>query len=153
MAIPQPRRGRRLTFLFLFYAGALTLIVFWPSPVDAGSAGMIQHLLTGLHSAGVPGWVGYPLVEFAANVVLFVPFGVFAAARLPGRFAWLAAVAGVAASCSIETVQHFLLPARYATAQDILANTAGAALGALAVYVAQRRREAQTRRTAILPRS
>lgn len=153
MLIPHTGRRRGLAVSALFYTGALTLIVFWPSPVDTGSAGMIRTTLAALHSLGIPERVDYSVVEWTANVGLFVPFGLFCAALLTRRFVWLAAVAGLAASCSIETVQHLLLPARYASVHDVLANSLGAALGAVAVYDTRRRRNAARLRAAILPRS
>ncbi|MCQ2001783.1 VanZ family protein [Arthrobacter zhaoxinii] len=140
VVIPGTQRRRRLAGLFLLYIGALALIAFWPSPVDAGSAGTLQKILGALHARGVPGWVNYTLVESAANVVLFVPFGVLAAAYLAERYAWFAAVVGVAVSCAIETGQHLFLPARFATVHDVMANSLGAALGTLAVYAIRSRK-------------
>lgn len=82
----------------------------------------------------MPGWINYSFVESIANVVLFIPFGGLAAAWLPTRWTWLAAVAGIATSCIIESVQAFMLPNRFATIYDVNANSLGAALGCLAVY-------------------
>ncbi|MCQ1987800.1 VanZ family protein [Arthrobacter sp. zg-Y844] len=140
LVIRDRRRRRLLAGLFLLYIGVVALIAFWPSPVDAGSAGTLRAVLTALHSRGVPEWVDYTLVESAANVALFIPFGVLAAAYLTDRFAWLAAVVGMAASCAIEAGQHVFLPARYATVHDVIANSLGAALGTLAVYASRSRK-------------
>lgn len=134
------RRRRTLAVLFLLYIGALALIAFWPSPVDEGSAGTLKSVLAALHESGVPGWVNYTLVEATANVALFLPFGVLAAAYLSERSAWLAAVAGIAVSCAIEYGQHLFLPARFATVHDVIANSLGAVLGTLMVYVWRSRR-------------
>ncbi|MCQ1951090.1 VanZ family protein [Arthrobacter sp. zg-Y859] len=141
LVIRDRRRRRLLAGLFLLYIGAVGFIAFWPSPVDAGSAGTLRAVLTALHSHGVPVWVNYALVESVANVVLFVPFGVLAAAYLTARFAWLAAVVGMAASCAIEAGQHVFLPARYATVYDVIANSLGVALGTLVVYAARSRKD------------
>ena len=127
-------KRRRLAALFLLYTGVLTLIVFWPSPVDANYSGILRRTLSQLHGAGVPGWVDYAFVETVANVMLFVPFGAVAAAWLNEQRMWLAAVGGIAASCVIETAQAALLPHRFATVYDVTANSLGAALGCLAVY-------------------
>nr|WP_269440192.1 VanZ family protein [Arthrobacter sp. zg-Y769] len=126
----------------MLYLGALAVIAFWPSPVDAGSAGTLRAILDALQAHGVPGWVNYTLVESVANVVLFVPFGVLAAAYLTDRFAWLAAVVGIAVSCAIEAGQHIFLPARYATVHDVVANSLGAVLGTLVVYAVRSRKAA-----------
>ncbi|WAP51144.1 VanZ family protein [Arthrobacter sp. ATA002] len=128
------RQRRTLALLFFLYIGAVALIVFWPSPVDQNSAGTLRAILGRLHGAGVPGWINYDFVENIANVVMFLPFGVLAAAWLDRERAWLAAVAGIAASCAIETAQAVLLPNRVATIYDVTANSLGAALGCVAVY-------------------
>ena len=139
--IRDKRRRRLLAGLFFLYIGVLALIAFWPSPVDAGAAATLREMLDTLHLRGVPGWVDYTFVESAANVILFIPFGILAAAYLSERFAWLAAVVGMAASCAIEAGQHIFLPARYATIHDVIANSLGAVLGTLAVYAVRGRKE------------
>lgn len=142
MTSPKGNSRRRglLRVVFLLYIGVLAAVVFWPSPVDAGSADTLQSLLDTLHRHGLPRTVDYAVVESAANVALFVPFGLLGAACLSERAAWLAAAAGAALSCAVEAGQYLLLPDRYATLNDVLANTLGAALGTLAVYAFRGRR-------------
>ena len=78
------------------------------------------------------------VVDFAANVLLFAPFGF--GLVLAGT-TWLrATLAGLALTLGIELVQAFVLTGRYASAGDVLANTAGALLGALAARWLLRRR-------------
>ena len=126
----QERIRRRAGILFLVYVVALAFIAFWPSPVDANSAGSaLRSGLRWLHEHGVPEWLNYNLVEAGANVVLFLPFGFLGALSLGPHLTWLAAVGGVGASVAIELGQHLLLTDRYATLQDVLANSLGAALG------------------------
>ena len=145
---PQPapgpsrrvRQRRTLAALFLLYIGVLALVVFWPSPVDQGSAGTLKAVLRRLHGMGVPGWVNYSFVENLANVLIFVPFGLLGAAWLSERRIWLAAAGGIAASCLIETAQAVLLPNRFATIYDVTANSLGAALGCILVYAWRSRR-------------
>lgn len=128
------RQRRTLAVLFLLYIGMLALVVLWPSPVDENSGGTLRVLLAKLHGIGVPGWINYGFVETLANVVMFIPFGLLGAAWLDRERTWLAAVVGMAASCTIEAVQATLLPNRFATIYDVTANSLGAALGCLAVY-------------------
>ncbi|WP_342022266.1 VanZ family protein [Arthrobacter citreus] len=145
---PQPapgpsrrvRQRRTLAALFLLYIGVLALVVFWPSPVDQDSAGTLKAVLRRLHGMGVPGWVNYSFVENLANVLMFVPFGLLAAAWLPERRIWLAAAGGIVASCLIESAQALLLPNRFATIYDVTANSLGAALGCIVVYAWHSRR-------------
>ncbi|MET4059053.1 glycopeptide antibiotics resistance protein [Arthrobacter sp. UYP6] len=110
------------------------MIVFWSSPIDQDSAGVLRMLLRQLHGVGVPGWVDYSFVETIANVLMFVPFGVLAAAWLDKGRIWMAAVVGIAASCGIEAAQAMMLPNRFATIYDVTANSLGASLGCIAVY-------------------
>jgi glycopeptide antibiotics resistance protein len=118
----------------------VALVVFWPSPVDQDSAGTLKAVLRRFHGMGVPGWVNYSFVENLANVLMFVPFGLLAAAWLPARRIWWAAAGGIVASCLIESAQALLLPNRFATIYDVTANSLGAALGCIVVYAWHSRR-------------
>ena len=77
--------------------------------------------------------LGYPgtpeSVGALLNVVLFVPFGLLAAVSLPRVPWWVWVFLGCASSVSIEAVQWLMLP-READVWDVVANTAGAAVGA-----------------------
>jgi hypothetical protein len=98
----------------------------WPEVSTAGLVG-------GLRKANAP--------DILLNVLLFVPFGVFAAAPgtsgtpgTPGfgsrrRRAARAALAGALLSAAVEVVQG-LLPGRFPSLADIVANGLGAWLGA-----------------------
>ncbi|MFJ6280548.1 VanZ like family protein [Arthrobacter subterraneus] len=141
------RRRRFLAALLAGYLLVLSLIAFWPSPVDEGASGFIARFLGFLHRNGVPGWFDYNLIESGANVLLFIPFGVLVAAYLPLRHAWLALPAGVVASLCIELGQEQFRPERFATPRDVLANALGAAVGTVAVYAwAHRHSEEDTER-------
>lgn len=128
------RRRRLLPALLAVYLLILALIVFWPTPVDEGASGAIHRVLSWLDERGMPLWAGYGLLEISANVVLFVPFGILIAAFLPLRRAWLALPAGIFASIFIEVGQNLFRPERFATVQDVLANSLGAAVGTVIVY-------------------
>ncbi|WEO78011.1 VanZ family protein [Cryobacterium sp. SO2] len=113
------------------YLVALALIALWPTPVDRGAHGSIVHALAFLHAHGLPQWFDYPVVEFTANIALFVPVGLLGVVLL-GRHDWLlATLIGFVASVAIELSQLVFLPGRFATPFDVIANTAGAALGSL----------------------
>lgn len=116
----------------------LTLVVvfaigYWPVPVDRGVRSVLGSVLDRLTAAGAPGWVDYAHLEFGANVVMFVPLGVLIALLLPRWEWWLAPIIGLALSLAIEFGQALLLPERFATPLDVLANSAGATIGALLV--------------------
>jgi hypothetical protein len=69
------------------------------------------------------------VADMVANLAAFVPLGALAAVAT-GRVP-LAALGGLAFSACIEVVQGVGVPGRYATLTDLVANGAGAALGAL----------------------
>jgi len=104
------------------YLIALALIALWPTTVSRPIDGLLQDL-----EHQFPGVVAQ--LEFAANVALFVPAGLLLGVLLPVGRRWLGVVAGAVASLGIELVQGFLLPDRFASLRDIVANTAGTAIG------------------------
>ncbi|NKX51077.1 VanZ family protein, partial [Arthrobacter deserti] len=133
--------GRRAAWAgLLLYAGLLALIVLWPVPVDRPAAGLLRGVLGALHRQGLPGWIDYGAVEAAANVLLFLPFGLLVGALLPRRRRWLAVAAAVLLSGTIELAQSGFLHERFGTLQDVLANSLGAALGTAASCLPLRRR-------------
>ena len=134
------RPQRVATWGLIAYFAMLAAVALWPQPVDRPVAGLLRSTLRWLHRSGVPGWVDYGFLESAANVLLFIPLG-FLVTRLAGRgFWWLGTAAGLLTSCAIEAAQFLLLPARYPTAADVLANTVGALLGTLLAALLGRRR-------------
>ncbi len=138
MTAPSRRSARRRRFLAAVLAAyllVLSLIAFWPSPVDEGASGFIARGLRFLHRNGMPGWFDYSLIESGANVLLFIPFGILVAASLPLRQAWLALPVGISASMCIELGQELFRPERFATPEDVLANALGAAIGTLTLQL------------------
>lgn len=121
------------TWLFV-YAGTLAAIAFWPVPVDSG-AGALLRLITRVAPV-----LTYARIEFGANVLLFVPLGLLLSLILPGR-RWRVLPIALAVTVTIECVQALLLGARTASVLDIVANTAGAAIGmTAAAFIHARRR-------------
>jgi glycopeptide antibiotics resistance protein len=140
----------------LVYALAVVAYALLPLPqVDAGfcasriaAAGTQLHPLQFLSDiraeqvrTGLRGLLGNPAVQQVAyNVALFVPFGMLVR-HLGRRSTLLTTVAGFALSLVIEFTQltgnWFLYPCPYRLfdVDDLLANTAGALLGALAAPV------------------
>lgn len=118
---------RVAAFLAAAYVVALLLIAFWPTPVDRSLAPGLSRTLGWLHAHGLPAFVDYGTVEFGSNILLFMPWGYIAGA-LAKRW-WQSLAAGFVASCLIELGQALLLPDRFPSTMDILANTAGTALG------------------------
>ena len=122
--------------------GAVAVIVsvtLFPLPVDA-RLWKFHHIFSNMHF--VPfGTIRTQLAfglrhsearELIGNVALFVPLGVFlpVAARTCRRL-WVTLAVAASLSVVIETVQS-LLPSHTTDVDDVILNTAGAALGFLA---------------------
>lgn len=133
------RRNRIVVGCTVLVAVLIGCATLWPHPIDRPLTGTIAQVLDALHSWGVPQFVNYTMVEFTANMVMFVPFGLCVALLCPRKLWWCAVVAGAALSVAVELTQLVLLPARFATLSDVVANTGGALLGAaLALLVRSR---------------
>ena len=142
------RRSRRIWLgivTALYLAGAI-VIGFWPTPVDRGIDGQIDGVLAFLHRGGLPLAFDYQALEFTANVCFFIPVGLLLCLELRPRLWFLAVLAGVLLSGGIELSQLLLLPARYASWNDIAANTIGTCIGVLLVLIARGVRHARVRR-------
>jgi len=122
------------------------LVTMSPTPIDQGYESAIERVLSVLHRNGVPGWFGYRWLEFSANIALFVPVGYFLSLLFPTRLLWIALPLVPSLSVTLETLQFFVLPARFATVNDVIANTIGgwggvaaAAITVAAVHIRDRR--------------
>ncbi len=90
--------------------------------------------------------LAYVLLETVANVVLFVPFGGLLALLAPRVSVPVVALVGCAVSLLAESTQWAVRPERFATVSDVVANTLGAAGGALLARRLTRRSERPTPR-------
>jgi glycopeptide antibiotics resistance protein len=88
-------------------------------------------------------WTTPAGLEFACNIVLFIPFGALFLA-LFGRRRWLGILfAGFIASCWIELAQSVWLPMRDSNPVFVIAHVAGTVLGVALVVAATRRQTAR----------
>lgn len=99
-----------------------------PQPEVAG--GGLEAIAAWLARFPVSAWATFPVLEFAANVVLFLPAGILWVLWTGGRRWWLAAAAGLALSAGIELTQAVALADRVPDVRDLVANTLGALAGA-----------------------
>jgi len=113
------------------YLVAVGFIVF--SPSDDSGSGFLEWLAEAL---GEP---GYAAVEFTANIVMFVPFGVLVRLATARPSWWMILALGFLTTVTIELTQ-LALPSRFSTVSDVIANTLGTAVGLAAVWLATRRR-------------
>jgi glycopeptide antibiotics resistance protein len=131
-----------LRILFAVYLVAVGFVVWSPQPTDGvGIAQVVARWVAA--QFGLPPEPTFAVLEVAANVAMFVPFGVLALTAYRWMRVWSATIAGLATSGIIEGVQLFL-PTRFATVSDLIANTAGALLGALLVAAVRRTRSRST---------
>jgi hypothetical protein len=130
--------SRRLLWIALVaYLVVLALIAYWPTPVDRGVDGDLFGVIHWLHVHGVT-FVTYGRVEFAANVALFVPFGLLLGALFRRGRRWIAFLLCVAGSGAIELGQAVFLPGRFASLADVAANSIGGGIGVLVVALVAR---------------
>ena len=129
--------------LLLAVTGLYLLAVAWitlnPIPGDPKHNAFLEGLLASFAATPLLAWIGYDVVEFTANIVLFVPMGVLLAELFGRGRRWLAVSLGIAASLVIEFVQLFE-PARVSDARDIVANSLGTIIGVALVVIAGGRR-------------
>ena len=126
-----------LTIVYVVYLVAVGILVFQPTGDQAsGSVTWVSHLLRSWHAAS---WLSGPVnVEWGLNVLMFVPLSLIGSAFRPG-WTWRDWVGvGFIASGGIELVQLIFLPNRTASFADVVANTAGALVGALLAPYAAR---------------
>lgn len=110
-------------------AAFILVLTMWPTPIDRGYESSIDRVLQLLHNRGVPDWFGYRKFEFAANMVMFVPFGFFTVLSLPKNKWWIAVFLIPLFSVSIETAQKMFLSQRFSSVFDVIANFVGGYLG------------------------
>jgi glycopeptide antibiotics resistance protein len=129
-------------WLLVLYLVALATIAIWPTPVDAGAGPLLEQIIR-----AVP-WLDYDRIEFAANIVLFVPLGILLALMMSRRH--LVVPIAIVASVAIESTQAIFLDDRTASVTDVIANVTGACAGLLIVVMIEgllpRSRRAQSER-------
>ncbi|WOQ69266.1 VanZ family protein [Microbacterium limosum] len=128
----QVSRGLAVGTLVI-YVATLGLIALWPTHVDAPFSPHIAWLLE-----RVP-LLTYNRLEFAANILLFVPLGFLLAVLVAPRWRWTIPLAALAVSALIEGWQA-LGPGRTSTLLDVAANAAGGVLGLVIALIALPRR-------------
>ena len=129
------RLRRTTATLAVLYAIVLLLIAFWPTPVDRPAAAFLGRLIGwfGRHDLG---FITYEVIESAANVLLFIPAGLLLVILMGVHWWWLSILGGMAASVVIEMGQRFFLDERFATADDVYANTIGTVIGTVIGVIA-----------------
>lgn len=135
----RSNRGRGILIIsFAVYLVLLAWVVLWKLDVPwiGDAAGLARPIkLVPFVAAGDDG-ASKP-AELLINLVLFVPFGLFAGALAPAWTWWKTGLAALATSLVLETVQHVISTGSFDTT-DLIVNTAGAFVG-WGIFVAVRR--------------
>ncbi|WP_353951093.1 VanZ family protein [Knoellia sp. S7-12] len=128
----RPRRAL-LVALFLVYLVLLTWVVMWKLDVPWVGGGFRNVKLVPFVSSDGDG-ASQPL-EVAGNLLLFIPFGVYLRLLAPSWSPLSVTALAVGASGTLEGAQFVLAVGRTDTS-DVIANTAGAVVGLVAVALA-----------------
>ena len=112
----------------------VALITFSPGPPDPAGQQALRSFLRYAHLHGLPWWISFNKIEFGANILMFIPIGLFGALAL-ARSRWLILPAAIVGSLVIEIIQASGLPQRVGTPRDVVANSLGALIGYLSACV------------------
>jgi len=122
--------ARVLLVGYLLFVG---FTVWLPAAVSARVTGLVGIIATWVSDAGIASYQRSAFVlEILANVALFVPIGLLLALAWPRLRLWQTVLVGALMSVLIETVQG-VMPSRFPTLSDVIANTTGTLIGALVV--------------------
>ncbi len=115
--------------MLLLYAAGLLLVLF--SPTAEVQTALVVHGADVLQLFFPDAWVTPSRVEVLMNVAIIAPVAFLGSIIWP-RWSWQDWTAyGLLGSMAVELVQGVFLPDRSASFSDIVANAAGALVGAL----------------------
>jgi len=122
-----------LTFAYLGFVGWMTLT----PQASTGSSLMTRvadRVVRELQGYEPTSGLSAADIEFAANVAMFVPVGMFFLLLLGRRQWWLAVLAGLVLTLGIEAAQQEI-PGRVSDPRDVVSNGAGTAIGVVLAWV------------------
>jgi len=135
-------RGILLWVLFALYVAMLVWVVVWKLEVPHIGRGGIREVKLVPFASDASDGASAPS-EVLANVLLFIPFGVYLGLLAPTWPWWRIAGTIAAASLALEVVQYALAVGSSDTT-DLITNTAGGLAGLGLLALARRRLEART---------
>ncbi|TWX37370.1 VanZ family protein [Frigoribacterium sp. ACAM 257] len=135
------RRAVLLLFT-LAYLGLVAWMTLRPEVYGDRTSNLLWRALGFFSRHDETAWITFDRVEFASNVIMFLPMGALVVLLLPRRFWWLGVLVGFAASWGIESYQSAYLDGRVSDVRDLVSNTLGATIGAAftALLLPRRRR-------------
>lgn len=123
-----------LAMVTLAYLGFIGWVTLRAEPYDDSIDSWIDLLIAAFSRDQRTAWITFGLVEFAANIFLFVPMGVLLTLLVGRHRWWAAALGGFALSLAIELVQ-LGIPSRVSDPRDVLSNGIGTTVGAISCVV------------------
>ena len=130
---------------FLGYLAFVGFAVFAPMNEARRITGVVEvtaaHISATFHTPFPP---TFNATEFAANIILFIPFGLFVLVLAPHVDAIMTIAVALATTLGIELIQQ-AIPGRTSSIWDVLANLLGALLGIALARVSATSAKHQTR--------
>lgn len=123
-----------LALVTLVYLGFVSWVTLRAEPYDDTVDSWIDLVIAAFSRDQRTAWITFGMVEFTANIFMFVPVGVLLTLLLGRKRWWLAALGGFALSLAIELVQ-LGIPSRVSDPRDVISNGLGTTLGAIACFV------------------
>lgn len=131
-------RRSLVVLAFAVYLACLGFLVLWPTHIDRNldvASSLPARALVDLF--GLTRSQAYTVIEFSANIALFVPLG-FLIAALTKKSGPEIVLISFVFSALVEAIQAIWLPQRTASVFDVTANTIGGALGVALMALALR---------------
>lgn len=111
------------------YTALVLLVTLGPVPQRLAGSQADRGILAWRDWFDSATWTSGSSFEFAANVMLFVPWGALVVLIVGPRRWWLAVLAGVVLTTAIEIAQ--IPTARISDPRDLVANVVGTIIGVL----------------------
>lgn len=127
-----PRR-RLLVALFAIYLALLVWVILWKIEVPWVGDGSLRWVVPVPFSPGVN-----PPLELLANLLLFLPFGMYLGLLAP-RMRWWSALLVLAMSSTALELAQYVLAVGTSDATDVIMNSVGGLAGLWLVALARRR--------------
>jgi glycopeptide antibiotics resistance protein len=143
-ALRSTRPGRRgaLVALFALYLGMLVWVVLWKLELPHLGDGTLRRLKLVPFAPTDEDGASRP-AEVIANLLLFVPFGLYLGVLVPSWRWWQ--VAGICAGASLALeITQYIAAVGSSDATDVIVNTAGGLAGLALLVVTRHRLEDRT---------
>ena len=124
-----------------FYLVFWALVSFYPTPVDGAGfmPDVVANILNLTGYLGLSNIINYAFLEAFANVLFYVPIGIFIGAVFRRFSLWRNLYLAFAISLAAETLQGIFISRRVSSWLDVWHNLLGAALGLMLMQLAESR--------------